>query len=64
MVKAYDHKLKRHGHAVMSLYSPMGIEGTDIVSAATDYMIRGKLEAVTLLTIQTDRRFCIYSVET
>ena len=31
MVKAYDHKLKRHGFPVMAVYSPHGIEGTDIV---------------------------------
>ena len=47
MVKAYDHKLKRHGFPVMAVYSPHGIEGTDIVSAASDSMVRGKHSSYT-----------------
>jgi hypothetical protein len=43
MVKAYNKKLKRHGDAVLSVYSPQGRDGFEIISGSADQLIRSKL---------------------
>ena len=48
-MKVYKKKLKRHNDQIMSIYSPLGIEGGILVSGSADHEIRSNYQEFNLI---------------